>query len=109
MPAGRWASAGRPGVDRPLDPVCQRVVTDVGGTCCSGSEPLAVIDHHFSRQGQFPSASAAVLHKAKLIRDRFAGQEGIFWLVTHRLPDFDAFCSMYLARWILSDANAIVD
>jgi hypothetical protein len=85
------------------------LVTDVGGTCCNGNEPLAVIDHHFSRPSQFPSASAAVLHKAKLIRDRFAGQDGIFWLVTHRLPDFDAFCSMYLARWILSDPDAIVE
>ena len=86
------------------------LVTDVGGTCCNGNEPLAVFDHHFTREAQFPAASAAVLHKAKLIRSRFAGQQdGIFWLVTHKQPDFDAFCSMYLARWILEDPATIVD
>ena len=50
------------------------LVTDVGGTCWDRNEPLAIIDHHFSRDGQFPSASAAVLHKAKLIREKFAGR-----------------------------------
>ncbi len=85
------------------------LVTDVGGTCCNGNEPLAIIDHHFTREHQFPAASAAVLHKAKLIRDRFAGQSGVFWLVTHKQPDFDAFCSMYLARWILEEPAAIID
>ncbi len=85
------------------------LVTDVGSMCFSGDEPLAVIDHHFTREAQFPSASAAVLHKAKLIHKRFAGQDGVFWLVTHKQPDFDAFCSMYLARWILEDPHAILD
>jgi hypothetical protein len=31
------------------------------------------------------------------------------WLVTHEEPDFDAFCSMYLARWIIEDPDAAVD
>lgn len=61
-----------------------------------------IIDHHFYRpKGQFPSAAAAVLHSAHRIRDRFAGKFSDVWLVTHQQPDFDAFCSMYLARCIL--------
>src|SRR5579871_906186 len=97
------------GSDSPGTLFRNELVTDVGGTCLNGDEPLAVIDHHFSRDAQFPAASAAVLHKAKLIRDRFSGQDGVFWLATHKQPDFDAFCSMYLAKWILEDPTAIVD
>ncbi|MGA2371027.1 MAG: hypothetical protein ACLPPV_09070 [Candidatus Korobacteraceae bacterium] len=86
------------------------LATDVGGTCWGSNEPLAVIDHHFSCEGQFTSASAAVLHKAQLIRNRFAQPEGdLVWLVTHRPPDFDAFCSMYLARWIIESPDAAVN
>ncbi len=81
---------------------------DVGGTCWGANEPLPIIDHHFEREAQFPSASAAVLHKANQIRQRF-GDQDLVWLVTHKEPDFDAFCSMYLARWILEDPNAAVD
>lgn len=86
------------------------LATDVGGTCWGHNEPLAVIDHHFSCDGQFPSGSAAVLHKAQLIRDRFVQPESdLLWLVTHKSPDFDAFCSMYLARWIIEAPGAEVD
>lgn len=86
------------------------LVTDVGGTCWDRNEPLAIIDHHFSRDGQFPSASAAVLHKAKLIREKFAGQPNeVIWLVTHKQPDFDAFCSLYLARWIIEEPDGAID
>ncbi|MGA2906039.1 MAG: hypothetical protein ABSD98_19610 [Candidatus Korobacteraceae bacterium] len=86
------------------------LVTDVGGTCWGSNEPLVIIDHHFAGNGQFPSASAAVLHKAQLIRDRFVQQQGdLLWLVTHKQPDFDAFCSMYLARWIIGAPDAVVD
>ncbi len=86
------------------------LVTDVGGTCWGSNEPLAILDHHFPRPGQFPSASAAVLHKAQLIRDRFVHSAGdLLWLVTHTKPDFDAFCSLYLARWTLEEANTFVD
>jgi hypothetical protein len=84
------------------------LATDVGGTCWGVNEPLPIVDHHFHRDAQFPSASAAVLHKASQIRQRFADQD-LIWLVTHKEPDFDAFCSMYLARWIIEDANAAVD
>ncbi len=86
------------------------LVTDVGGTCWGANEPLAIIDHHFSGEGQFPSASAAVLHKAKLIRERFGKPPSdVLWLVSHQEPDFDAFCSMYLARWIIESSDGVVD
>jgi hypothetical protein len=85
------------------------LAADVGGTCWDVNEPLAIIDHHFLRDAQFPSASAAVLHKAVLIRGRFAKLNDVIWLVTHKEPDFDAFCSMYLARWIIEDPNALAD
>jgi hypothetical protein len=108
--AAEGTRAADQGLADPFSLFANELVTDVGGTCCSGDEPLAIIDHHFTREAQFPSASAAVLHKAKYIRDRFANtKDGIFWLVTHVQPDFDAFCSMYLARWILEDPAAIVD
>ena len=86
------------------------LVTDVGGTCWGANEPLAIIDHHFSGEGQFPSASAAVLHKAKLIRERFGKPPSdVLWLVSHQEPDFDALCSMYLARWIIESSDGVVD
>ncbi len=107
-PADGTRDAGQ-GSQDPGTLFSNELVADVGGVCFGTDQPLAVIDHHFSREAQFPSASAAVLHKAKLIRGRFAGHDGLFWLVTHKQPDFDAFCSMYLARWILEGANAIVD
>ena len=96
--------------ESPATLFANELATDVGGTCWGSNEPLAVIDHHFSGDGQFPSASAAVLHKAQLIRDRFAPQESdLLWLVTHKSPDFDAFCSMYLARWIIENSDAAID
>lgn len=79
------------------------IALDVGNVCwgCDG-EPLCVIDHHFERPGQFPSASAAVLHNARLLEEKFRGcGDGPVWLVTHVQPDFDAFCSMYLTRCIV--------
>ena len=98
------------GSENPGTVFANELVTDVGGSCFSSDQQLAIIDHHFRRDAQFPAASAAVLHKAKLIRDRFSNrQDGVFWLVTHKQPDFDAFCSMYLARWILEDPAAIID
>ena len=82
---------------------------DVGGTCWGANEPLAVLDHPLAHPAPFPSASAAVLHKSRLIRDRFSKLEGVVWLVTHKEPDFDAFCSMYLARWLIADDAAGID
>src|SRR5579871_2662708 len=82
---------------------------DVGGTCWGPNEPLAIIDHVLAADQPFPSSSAAVLHKAKLIREKFAAIEDVVWLVTHREPDFDAFCSMYLARWLIADSRAETD
>ena len=92
------------GADSPGTLFANALAVDVGGTCWGVNEPLAIIDHHFQRDAQFPSAAAAVLHKANLIRDRFARRD-VVWLVTHKEPDFDAFCSMYLARWIIESPN----
>jgi hypothetical protein len=98
------ASGTRP--DRDSDPgklYENELALDIGGVCMDSSDAeLPVIDHHFFREsGQFPSASAAVLHKATIIAKRFGEREDDFWLVSHRNPDFDAFCAMYLARCIL--------
>jgi hypothetical protein len=98
------------GAESPDTLYANELVTDVGGTCWGRNEPLSIIDHHFSRDDQFPSASAAVLHKAKLIREKFAGLENdVVWLVTHKQPDFDAFCSLYLARWIIENPGGAMD
>jgi hypothetical protein len=64
------------------------------------SAPLAIIDHHFAAAGQFPSASAAVLHSVGAVsgwwdKCSIAGFEEIF-LITHQGPDFDALASLYL-------------
>src|SRR5579862_7466878 len=80
------------GNESPATLFANELATDVGGTCWDVNEPLPVIDHHFLRDAQFPSASAAVLHKAALIRARFAKLNDVIWLVTHKEPDFDAFC-----------------
>src|ERR1700742_2639020 len=97
------------GAESPSSLFANELVAGVGGTCWDINEPLTIIDHHFFRDGQFPSTSAAVLHKAKAIRDRFAHRDDVLWLVTHKRPDFDAFCSMYLARWIIEDPEATID
>ncbi|HKD84685.1 MAG TPA: hypothetical protein VKB58_08050 [Terriglobales bacterium] len=85
------------------------LAVDVGGTCWGPNEPLVVLDHRASAT-QFPSATAAVLHKANRIRERFTQSTfEVIWLVTHQEPDFDAFCSMYLARWIIESPDAALD
>jgi hypothetical protein len=80
------------------------LAADVGGVCLGYSnERLAVVDHHFHRSvGQFPSAAAAVLHKAHLIAERFIGKTENVWLVSHNEPDFDALTSLFLAKQIIS-------
>jgi len=98
------------GTESPGTLYANELVTDVGGTCWDRNEPLSIIDHHFTRDNQFPSASAAVLHKAGLIREKFSTQQNeVIWLVTHKQPNFDAFCSLYLARWIVEEPDAPVD
>lgn len=80
------------------------LVVDVGGVCWGyAGETLAVLDHHFHRLegNQFPSAAAAVLHNAQRLFDRFTDATAPLWLVTHREPDFDALCALFLARRIL--------
>ena len=80
------------------------LVVDVGGICWGYSgETLCVLDHHFDRPGgdQFPSAAAAVLHQASRLKKHFSDPNASVWLVTHREPDFDALCALFLARGIV--------
>src|SRR4051812_9589763 len=81
------------------------IAVDVGGVCWGfAGESKRVIDHHFPRAHQFPAATAAVLHCTSRIRDAVVPYEGHpegIWLVTHKEPDFDAFCSLYAAREII--------
>ncbi len=97
------------GDDAPATLFVNELACDVGGTCWGENEPLAIVDHHLAAKDQFPSASAAVLHKAHLICGRFAQRDDVVWLVTHKQPDFDAFCSMYLARGIVESGDTAVD
>lgn len=72
---------------------------DVGGVFWKDGRP--VIDHHFAKEGQFPSGCAAVLNSAEQVYgwwENCRGQFGDVWLVTHINPDFDAFASLYLIR-----------
>ena len=80
------------------------LAADVGGVCWGyEDQPLAVLDHHFHRpDGQFPSATSAVLHNVPRIFERFRDRSETIWLVTHRSPDFDAFASLYLARSVIA-------
>ena len=96
------------GADSPATLFSNELACDVGGTCWGPNEPLAVIDHQLRHESRFPCACAAVLHKAGMIRERFADLD-LVWLVTHRQPDFDAMCSMYLARWAMEAPAAAVD
>ncbi len=79
------------------------IACDVGGTCWGANEPLPILDHHFLQHAQFPSSCAAVLHKSALIHSKFAHFDDVIWLVTHKDPDFDAFCSMYLVRRMIEN------
>jgi hypothetical protein len=76
------------------------VAVDVGGVCAAANkaEPF-VLDHHFEN-GEFASAAAAVLGRAALLLDRLAPHAEV-WIVTHRNPDFDALCAVWLARAVL--------
>ncbi len=77
------------------------IALDVGSAAWAGDgESCAVVDNHFYPH-PYPSAAAGVLHLAEKIHRRFVDRldkSDVLWLVSHRQPDFDAFCSMYLAR-----------
>lgn len=82
------------------------LVADVGGRCFGhDTEERLIFDHHFDRQGNFPSAAAAVLVHAPAILERL-GQRDAVTLVTHQEPDFDALCSVFLARRVLEEGEA---
>jgi len=82
------------------------LVVDVGGACWeSTGAHRGVLDHHFLLKGTnrqpFPSAAAAVLHQASLIAGAYKDRFETVWLVTHKEPDFDALCAMFLARGVI--------
>ena len=86
------------------------IVVDVGGCSFGYSEPGAtdsgksfIFDHHFTRRDNYPSASAAVLHHACDIVELLDSHDEI-WIVTHREPDFDALCAVYLVKSLLGGA-----
>ena len=83
------------------------IAVNVGKADWAGrpGEP-AVIDHHFHRDGQFPSSSAAVIHHARLLHERFHAKYNVIWLITHRPPNFDCYTAMYLARWLIEESTA---
>ncbi len=100
---------GRSRIEGTFDPATlhdNELAVDVGGACWGhDGVDRPVLDHHFFRQaGQFPSAAAAVLHNAEKVAALGQKAEGDFWFVTHRDPDFDAFCAMYLARRLMDGA-----
>lgn len=101
------------------------LAVDVGGDCLGHRESdLMVFDHHFTRDDlaqtdgkgrvrklgdegvlNFPSAAMAVLFQARRIATWAANlvHGEAIWLVTHRDPDFDAYCACYLARRLIED------
>lgn len=85
--------------------MANEIAVDVGGESWDGCTSQVVIDHHFFRDGLFPSASAAVVHNAMGLAERFGGTFDTVWLVTHVQPDFDALGSAYLVRSLLSDPS----
>ena len=103
----RGNRASQAGQERPAFLYENELAVDVGGiTWGYGDEQQSVLDHHSVRPNQFPSASAAVLHNVRRIHEKFGKSDSdVIWLVTHRQPDFDAFCSTYLARSILCDQS----
>ena len=94
------------GDQSPATLFANELACDVGGSCWGPNQPLSILDHHQVRAPQFPSASAAVLHKSALIREKFSQMDGLVWLVTNNEPEFDALCSLYLARWVIQDPRA---
>ena len=97
------------GSENPGTVFANELVTDVGGSCFSSDQQSAIIDHHFRRDAQFPAASAAVLHKAKLIRAGFPAHRTEFsgWSRTSsRASTLSARC---ICAGILEDPAAIID
>jgi hypothetical protein len=84
------------------------VAVDVGNACWhQKGEKRRILDHHFELDDVMPSASAAVLFNVRALADwanALAAEsppDRELWLTTHQEPDFDAFCALNLARWIL--------
>lgn len=84
------------------------VAVDVGNVCWNYQEQQRrILDHHFEWENGCPSAAVAVLYHVDALaswanevssRPDFPGE---FWITTHHNPDFDAYCSANLVRWVL--------
>src|SRR5579884_3158729 len=100
------------------------LAVDVGSTCWGWLRPgsqepetLRVIDHHFQRNRQYPSASAAVLALDRKIHEwasSLPADVEQIWVATHQQPDFDALCAITLVEDIVvhgpsSTADAMND
>jgi hypothetical protein len=78
-----------------LDPQPGTIVLDVGMKMVPG-----VIDHH--QPGAEPECAASLVVKHPgLVLDHIPTAEGLVKIITHRLPDFDALSSVFLALKLL--------
>ena len=98
------------------------IAVDVGSTCLGyQGYSLRVFDHHFQREdlknGNFGSAALTVLSQARAVADwakvvveNCGPSEPVatVWLVSHVQPDFDAYCSCYVASRLIQDPELAV-
>ena len=98
------------------------IAVDVGSTCLGyKGYSLRVFDHHFQREdlknGNFGSAALTVLSQARAVADwakvvvencHPSEPVATVWLVSHVTPDFDAYCSCYVASRLIQDPELAV-
>jgi hypothetical protein len=98
------------------------IAVDVGSTCLGYKGYfLRVFDHHFQREdlknGNFGSAALTVLSQARAVADwakvvvencHPSEPVATVWLVSHVQPDFDAYCSCYVASRLIQDPELAV-
>jgi hypothetical protein len=76
-------------------PEPRTIVLDVGMNMVPG-----VIDHH-QPEAEAECAASLVVKHPRLVLDHIGAGEGLTKIVTHRLPDFDALSSSFLAMKLL--------
>jgi hypothetical protein len=98
------------------------IAVDVGSNCLGyKGYSLRVFDHHFQREdlqnSNFGSAALTVLSQAHAVADWARVVVGschpsvpiaTVWLVSHVQPDFDAYCSCYVASRLIQDPELAV-
>jgi len=83
------------------------IAVDIGGACVGyRGESRLVFDHHFAgREGNFPSAAAALLHLRRHIEtwlDGLPPESPCIQIVTHQSPDFDALAAVTIAEELIT-------